>query len=126
MTPTRTAPEAAAWRHADEADCRHVSRTLEVVGQRWVPSILLTMARGAERFSDVLGTVPGLSARMLTVRLRQLEGAGLVERTVVPSTPVAVRYRLTPQGTDLLAAIRPISDYVRRWEAAEESPVIAG
>lgn len=117
MRTVRAADVDAAWRHADEAECTHVSRVLEIVGQRWSPSILLTMARGAERFSDVLGGVAGLSARMLAVRLKQLETAGLVERTVVPTTPVTVRYRLTARGVDLLAAIRPIADHVRRWES---------
>src|SRR3546814_7174589 len=79
---------------------------LEVVGQRWSASILLAFARGAERFSDILAGVTGLSARMLTVRLRQLSAAQLVEREVIPTTPVSVRYRLTERGSDLLSAIR--------------------
>lgn len=93
---------------------------MEVVGQRWSPSVLLALARGAERFTDITATVAGLSARMLSVRLKQLETAGLVERTVVPSTPVAVRYRLTPQGADLIAALQPIAGYVRRWETGSD------
>ena len=93
---------------------------MEVVGQRWSPSVLLALARGAERFTDVTATVAGLSARMLTLRLKQLETAGLVERTVVPSTPVAVRYRLTPRGADLIVALQPIASYVRRWETRSD------
>lgn len=89
---------------------------LEVVGQRWSASILLAFARGAERFSEILAAVPGLSARMLTVRLRQLAAALLVEREVVPTTPVTVRYRLTERGSDLLSAIEPMSGFVRRWD----------
>src|SRR3546814_3782045 len=82
---------------------------LEVVGQRWSASILLAFARGAERFSDILAGVPGLSARMLTVRLRQLSAAQLVEREVIPTTPVSVRYRLTERGSDLLSATESTS-----------------
>lgn len=93
---------------------------MEVVGQRWSPSILLALARGAERFTSITAAVPGLSARMLTVRLKQLDTAGLVERTVVPSTPVAVRYRLTPRGADLIAALQPVAAYVRRWETGRD------
>ena len=58
----------------------------------------------------------GLSARMLTVRLKQLETAHFVEREVIPTTPVSVRYRLTPQGVDLVTALGPIAGYVRRWQ----------
>ncbi|WP_200321934.1 winged helix-turn-helix transcriptional regulator [Prauserella cavernicola] len=105
-----------AWRDADEADCKHASHVLEVVGQRWSPSILLALARGAERFTDITTAVTGLSARMLTLRLTQLEASRLVERTVVPTMPVTIRYRLTPRGADLVTALRPIADYVHRWE----------
>lgn len=115
MTRTQTKRPPTSWRHVDETDCRHATRVMEVVGQRWSPSILLALARGAERFTEITATVAGLSARMLSLRLKQLEAAGLVERTVVPSTPVAVRYRLTPRGADLIAALQPVADYVRRW-----------
>ena len=89
---------------------------MEVFGRRWAPSILLALTRGAERFTDIAAAVPGLSARMLTVRLKQLETARLVERTVAPTTPVAVRYHLTPRGVDLITALQPIAGYVQRWE----------
>lgn len=92
---------------------------LEVVGQRWSASILLAFARRAERFSEILRAVPGLSARMLTVRLRQLESAHLVERSVIPTTPVSVRYHLTVRGVDLLSAMEPMSGFVRRWDVPE-------
>lgn len=93
---------------------------MEVVGQRWSPSILLALARGAERFTDITTAVAGLSARMLSVRLKQLETARLVERTVVPTTPVAVRYRLTARGVDLVTALQPIASYVQRWETGPD------
>jgi DNA-binding HxlR family transcriptional regulator len=89
---------------------------LEIVGQRWSPSILLALARGAERFTEITAIVAGLSARMLTVRLKQLEAADLVERAVTPTTPVTVRYRLTPRGDDLITALQPIAGHVQRWE----------
>lgn len=116
MTSAAPATPTTAWEHADERDCQRASAMLEVVGQRWSASILLAFARGAERFSEILAGVPGLSARMLTVRLGQLSAAQLVEREVIPTTPVSVRYRLTERGTDLLSAIEPMSGFVRRWD----------
>lgn len=77
----------------------------------------MALARGRERFTDIMASAPGLSARMLTVRLKQLEEARLIVRTVIPTTPVSVRYRLTPRGVDLMEAIHPIAGYIRRWEA---------
>ncbi|MCK6068231.1 transcriptional regulator [Microbacterium sp. dk485] len=93
---------------------------LEVVGQRWSAGILLALARGAERFSEIVAAVPGLSARMLTVRLQQLGAAQLVEREVIPTIPVSVRYHLTERGNDLMSAIEPISGFVRRWDDPED------
>lgn len=121
MSTSRPTSPLTRWIHSDESECRRASRALEVVGQRWSPSVLLALARGAERFTDIVRSVNGLSARMLTVRLQQLETAGLVERTVIPTTPVSVRYRLTPRGVDLLAALQPIAGYVQRWDADDDA-----
>jgi DNA-binding HxlR family transcriptional regulator len=107
---------STSWDNADEGHCQHASQVLEVVGQRWSPSILLALARGVERFGEILARTAGLSARMLTVRLKQLETAHLVERRVIPTTPVTVRYGLTAQGLDLIDALHSIAGYVQRWE----------
>ena len=116
MTSPPPAPSRSSWTHSDEDECRRASSALEVVGQRWSPGILLALARGAERFTEILVAVEGISRRMLTVRLQQLQDAAMVERTVIPTTPVSVRYRLTPRGADLLGALRPIAGHLRRWE----------
>lgn len=89
---------------------------MEVVGRRWASGILLAVGRGSERFSQIQADVDGLSSRMLTVRLRDLESAGLVRRVVTPTTPVSVRYGLTEQGRELLISLQPIARYALRWE----------
>jgi DNA-binding HxlR family transcriptional regulator len=99
----------------DDATCREATSGLEFVGRRWTAAIMLALGRGASRFGEVEAAVDGLSARLLTARLRELEGHGLVEREVTPTTPVSVRYRLTPQGRDLLAAMQPLMAYHLRW-----------
>ncbi len=115
MTTSHATSRRTSWTNAQESDCKHASRLLEVVGQRWSASVLLALARGAARFSEVIAAVEGLSARMLTLRLKQLESAGLVSRTVIPTTPVTIDYQLTEQGFDLVESLGSISDYVRRW-----------
>jgi DNA-binding HxlR family transcriptional regulator len=122
VQPTPAIRTSTEWTRVDEDECRHASQVLEIVGQRWSPSILLALARGAERFSDITAVVTGLSARMLTLRLKQLETAELVERTVVPTTPVMVRYHLTPRGDDLITALQPIAGHVQRWEPGSRDP----
>jgi DNA-binding HxlR family transcriptional regulator len=100
----------------DDDECRQAAEILEIVGKRWSSGILLAMARGAERFTDIVATVRDLSARMLAVRLRELEQAGLVDRVIIPTMPVSIRYQLTAQGRDLLTSLQPIAGYTHRWK----------
>jgi len=102
----------------DDAECRRATPVLEFVGRRWSGGILLAIAVGAERFGEITASVQGLSARMLAVRLREFEDAGLVDRVVIPTTPVSVRYRLTERGRELVEALQPIARYAQRWEPA--------
>ncbi|NYE36139.1 DNA-binding HxlR family transcriptional regulator [Nocardioides cavernae] len=112
MTTTRT----RSPRHLiDDASCREATPILEFVGRRWTGAIMLALGRGATRFGEVEAAVDGLSARMLTARLRELDAHGLVEREVVPTTPVQVRYRLSERGRDLLAAMQPLMAWQLRW-----------
>ncbi|HEY0120019.1 MAG TPA: helix-turn-helix domain-containing protein [Cellulomonas sp.] len=116
MTIEQQAP--TGWELIDDELCRRATGVVELVGRRWSSAILLALARGAERFGEVLAMVAGLSDRMLALRLRELERAGLVDRIVEPTTPVAIRYRLTARGRDLLVSLQPLARYGQRWESA--------
>jgi DNA-binding HxlR family transcriptional regulator len=103
------------WHHIDDAECRRFQSSVELVGKRWSSGILLALAQGATRFSEILATVTGLSDRLLSQRLKELEGSGLVEREVIASTPVQVRYHLTERGDDLLQSLQPLVSWGQRW-----------
>ncbi|MFC4243900.1 winged helix-turn-helix transcriptional regulator [Gryllotalpicola reticulitermitis] len=107
------------WEQIDDDECRRAAGNVELIGRRWSSAIMLGIARGASRFSDILASVTGLSDRMLALRLKELERVGLVDRIVEPTTPVTVRYVLTARGRDLMAALQPLVRYGQRWEAAE-------
>jgi DNA-binding HxlR family transcriptional regulator len=113
---TNTERTTTGWETVDDEQCRRATTVMELVGRRWSGAILLAMGRGASRFSEVAATVEGLSDRMLALRLKELEHAGLLDRTVEPTVPVTVRYRLSPRGRDLLAALQPLASYAGRWE----------
>jgi len=107
--------------HIDDDACRRFLSSAELVGRRWSPGIMLAIGRGAHRFSAIVAAVDGLSDRMAAQRLRELEAAGLVERHVIPSTPVQVRYRLTQPGLELLQSLQPLAAWAHRWgELADE------
>ncbi len=101
--------------HIDDEQCRHFLSAVDLVGQRWRPAILLALSRGATRFSEVRGSIAGISDRMLAVRLKELVADGLVERTIIPTTPVQVRYGLSERGVDLLGSLQPLVQWGHRW-----------
>ena len=105
----------SGWDHVDDDQCRLFQASVELIGRRWSSAILLAVARGARRFSEIRASVPGLSDRMLTQRLRELDAAGLVAREVVPTMPVQVTYRLTLAGSELMASLQPLVHWGLRW-----------
>ena len=106
---------ASEFPHIDDELCRRLISSTELAGRRWSSGILLALGRGATRFSAIVAAVDGLSDRMAAQRLRELEAAGLVDRHVIPSTPVQVRYRLTQAGLELLQALQPLAAWGHRW-----------
>jgi DNA-binding HxlR family transcriptional regulator len=99
-------------------ECHRFSSFLELIGRRWNSAILLAINLGATRFSGILQAVPGLSDRLLSQRLKELEAAHLLTREVIPTTPVQVRYELTERGIDLMKALQPLVDFGQRWSGA--------
>jgi DNA-binding HxlR family transcriptional regulator len=92
------------------AEVREMADLLE---RRWQLSIIYAALAGAMRFNEFAGAVSGISPRMLSERLRDLEAAGLVERTVIPSSPPTVEYRLTARGRRLAPLIDAMRAYAR-------------
>ncbi len=86
------------------ADCP-VRDVLDQIGDKWTSLILLTLADGPQRFSQLHRCVPDISKRMLTQSLRNLERDGLLIRQVFPTKPPSVEYRLSPLGCGILAPL---------------------
>ncbi len=95
--------------------CPAYHRAVELIGRRWSGAILRALMSGTTRFSDVTAAVPGLSDRLLSERLKELEAEGLVTRTVVPSTPVRIEYGLTEKGRALNEVMVAISSWAETW-----------
>jgi len=98
----------------DDGGCRTFVRAVEFAGKKWNAAILMAIARDAHRYSDIRTIVTGISDRLLSVRLRELEAHGLVERTVIPTSPVQVRYDLSESGRDLLDALNSLNVWAFR------------
>ncbi len=92
---------------------------LQTLASVWTVQILRLLSQGAYHFSALKRRVPGISAKVLTTRLRELEGLGLVNRKVIPSSPPTVQYELTAKGAriftfcdqlDELASLQQVSE----------------
>src|SRR5579884_741713 len=90
-----------------------VRRTADLLERRWLLSIIYAALSGALRFNEFADAVAGISPRMLSERLRDLEAAGLVERKVIPTSPPTVEYRLTERGRRLAPVIEAMREYAR-------------
>ena len=97
-----------------EPGCRAVSEVLSRVGDKWTVLIVksLQLAGGdGRRFNDLKRDIGGISQQMLTRSLRSLERDGMVERTVHPTVPPQVEYRLTDLGHSLAVPVMALADW---------------
>ncbi|MGI8632426.1 MAG: winged helix-turn-helix transcriptional regulator [Solirubrobacterales bacterium] len=97
--------------------CPYYHRAIELVGKRWTGAILLALFEGPAHFAELSRTVPGLSDRLLSARLKELEAEELVTRSVVDGVPVRVLYQLTDKGRALRPALEGLGEWARRWNA---------
>src|SRR2546427_12402137 len=90
-----------------------VARSLDVVGERWTLLIVRDLLVGPKRYKDLLIGLPGIGTNLLADRLRELEGAGILRRTVLPPPAGSTVYELTSSGQ----ALEPVILALGRWGA---------
>ena len=83
---------------------------MSLLGGVWTPEIIWNLSEGPRRFSELRRAMPAISAKVLSGRLKDLEGRGVLSRTVLATTPPSVDYALTALGGELIPAIRAIVD----------------
>lgn len=92
-----------------------VMAAISVVGTEWRLAIAHRLLDGPQRFSELLRSNPRLNAKTLSATLKYLEGAGVVQRTVVSTRPFSVVYSLTEMGLGLAPAARELRAWGERW-----------
>ena len=105
--------------------CTKFHRASELIGRRWTGAILFVLLKETCRFATLRDAIPGITDRMLSERLQELEEEGLVVRTVVPEIPVRVEYSVTKKGRELAAAIDAISGWAEKWIQTAAEPARA-
>jgi DNA-binding HxlR family transcriptional regulator len=103
------------------AETSELSACMSLIGGAWAPHIIWHLRSGPRRFGELRLDIPGLSNRVLSQRLKDLESRGVVSRTLEVSCPVSGRYLLTPLGRKLLPALRAIVDVGRKHGGATEN-----
>ncbi len=86
-------------------DCPSTRELLDRVGDKWTARVVVLLGHGARRFNALRRAIDGISQRVLTATLRDLERDGIVARTVHPTRPPQVEYALTDLGRSLLAPV---------------------
>ena len=95
--------------------CSRFHRASELIGRRWTGAIIFVLLESRCRFATLRDAIPDITDRILSERLQELEQEGIVERTVVPDTPVRVEYALTRKGRGLSTAIAAIGEWAEKW-----------
>jgi DNA-binding HxlR family transcriptional regulator len=112
--PTLTAAQRRAAARADYdaflAACPS-RQVLDRISDKWVTLVLVALADGPLRYSDLGRVIAGVSQKMLTQTLRTLERDGLVSRTIIAGVPVRVDYQLTPLGESLMPALHAVKEW---------------
>jgi DNA-binding HxlR family transcriptional regulator len=101
----------AVFPTADEEALVALQGAVSVLAAKWSVIVLARLGDGTHRFNELLRQIDGVSRRMLSATLRQLERDGLVERHVYPRVPARVEYELSPVGEHLLLALAPLAGW---------------
>ncbi|MDB5432464.1 MAG: transcriptional regulator, HxlR family [Caulobacter sp.] len=94
-------------------DCRPVAEILSRIGDKWSVMLVMELGQGTRRFSELRRTLHGISQKMLTLSLRGLERDGFITRTVYPTVPPKVEYRLTDLGRELAVPVRALGEFAQ-------------
>ena len=119
---TTTAPATSESAIYDGAFCPVFHHAVELIGRRWTCAIVRGLLSCLTHFGQLTDAIPDLSDRMLSERLKELEAEGIVERRVLPTTPVRVEYHLTEKGRALERVLCAISDWANEWGPPHEAP----
>jgi DNA-binding HxlR family transcriptional regulator len=98
-----------------------VCRTAEIISGKWTLLIIRDLADSPLRFCELERSLEGISPRTLSLRLRELEEHGIVERRTFPEVPPRVTYQLTDKGRALAPLIEDMRSYGRRWLPLDEA-----
>jgi len=100
--------------------CPRFEKAITLLSQRWTALIIYQLMSGTQRFCTIQSTI-GISGKVLSERLKELEHQGVVERNVIPDTPVIIEYSLTEKGASLAPMLKELESWSQQWIELDEA-----
>lgn len=97
-----------------------LTECMTIIAGAWAPNVIWHLRAGPRRFNELRLDIPPVSAKVLSQRLRELEGRGVLTRTLQPTSPPSVEYALTPLGLELIPALDAIVEVGHKLKAAAQ------
>ncbi|WP_042461600.1 winged helix-turn-helix transcriptional regulator [Neobacillus dielmonensis] len=94
--------------------CPKFEKAISLLSQRWTALVIYQLLLGPQRFNEIQSSI-GISGKVLSDRLKDLESQGLVNRKVIPDTPVIIEYSLTEKGLSMEPILRAIENWSQAW-----------
>ena len=98
--------------------CPRFEKGISLLSQRWTALVIYQLLSGSGRFSTIQSSI-GISGKVLSERLKDLEHQGIVKRNVIPETPVIIEYSLTEKGISLEPILKGIENWSQLWVKLE-------
>ncbi|RDW17277.1 winged helix-turn-helix transcriptional regulator [Oceanobacillus chungangensis] len=98
--------------------CPKFEKAISLISQKWTALVIYQLLLGTHRFNEIQSSI-GISGKVLSDRLKDLENQGIVKREVIPETPVIIEYSLTKKGRSMEPIIRDIEKWSQLWVKGE-------
>src|SRR6266404_9423931 len=95
--------------------CQRFQSAVDLLGKRWTPLVVQLLLKRPHRYSELVAELEVVTEGMLSQRLKELEGAGIVERRVIGDQPVRVEYHLMEKGRALGRVISDLEQWAEKW-----------
>ncbi|WP_232697101.1 winged helix-turn-helix transcriptional regulator [Brevibacillus daliensis] len=98
--------------------CPRFEKAISLLHQRWTALVIYQLLTGSQRFNTIQSSI-GISGKVLSERLKDLEHQGIIARKVIPETPVLIEYSLTEKGISLGPILKEIENWSQLWVKLE-------
>lgn len=99
--------------------CPRFEKAISILSQRWTALLIYQLLAGPQRFGTIQSSV-GISGKVLSERLKEMEKQGMIKRKVIPETPVIIEYSLTDKGVAIEPVLREVEKWSQQWISADE------